>query len=273
MVRLAAFDMDGTLLLPDHQLGQQTLASLHALHQRDIHLTLATGRHLLEMQILRQKMALPAWLITGNGTRIHDQQGNLLYAHDLPPQVAEEVIHSHWETHASLHVFNDSGWFTDRPQPALLAAHQMSGFHYQLRDLKTMPAHQVTKICFVDHHSSLCQLKTQLDAALGEQANICFSALDCLEVLPKNCNKGSALARLCDHLSLTLAECMAFGDAMNDREMLAQAGHGFIMGNAMAQLKAALPHLPVLGHCETQAVSHYLNHWLATPCLAYSPEC
>lgn len=36
MVRLAAFDMDGTLLLPDHQLGQQTLDSLQALHLRGV---------------------------------------------------------------------------------------------------------------------------------------------------------------------------------------------------------------------------------------------
>ncbi|WBG90125.1 HMP-PP phosphatase [Pantoea piersonii] len=273
MARLAAFDMDGTLLLPSHQLGQQTLASLLALHQRDVHLAFATGRHLLEMQILRQRITLPAWLITGNGTRVHDLEGNVLFASDLSPSVAEEVLHSRWKSAATVHVFNDEGWFTDVPVPELLQAHSMSGFSYQLRDLKSFPAHEVTKICFVDSHDALCQLKTQLDAAFGDCAHICFSALDCLEVLPLNCNKGSALAMLCQHLSLTLAECMAFGDAMNDREMLSLVGKGFVMGNAMSQLKSALPHLPVIGHCETQAVSHYLNHWMATPHLAYSPEC
>ena len=273
MARLAAFDMDGTLLLPNHQLGKETLASLQALHVRNVQLAFATGRHQLEMQILRQQITLPAWLITGNGTRVHDRDGNLLFACDLLPSVAEEVIHTDWQTTASLHVFNDEGWFTERPLPSLLAAHQMSGFHYQLRDLKAMPGNEVTKICFVDEHHRLCQLKDQLDAALDQRASICFSAWNCLEVLPLGCNKGSALAMLCQHLSLTLAECMAFGDAMNDREMLAQVGKGFLMGNAMSELKTALPHLPVIGHCETQAVSHYLNHWLSTPDLAYSPEC
>ncbi|MDI8978013.1 HAD hydrolase family protein, partial [Salmonella enterica subsp. enterica serovar Lubbock] len=42
--------------------------------------------------------------------------------------------------------------------------------------------------------------------------------VDCLEVLPLGCNKGSALAVLSNHLGLSLADCMAFGDAMNDRE-------------------------------------------------------
>ncbi|WP_312240333.1 HAD-IIB family hydrolase [Pantoea sp.] len=244
MARLAAFDMDGTLLLPNHQLGKETLATLIALHERQVMLAFATGRHLLEMQKLRQQLNLHAWLITGNGTRIHDPEGNQLFASDLTPSVAEEVLHTHWRTKASIHLFNDKGWFT---------------------------AHQVTKICFVGDHEALCGLKSQLHAALGERADLCFSARNCLEVLPVNCNKGAALALLCQHLDLTLADCMAFGDAMNDREMLERVGKGFIMGNAMSQLKAELPHLPVIGHCETQAVSHYLNHWLTTPHLDYAP--
>lgn len=272
MARLAAFDMDGTLLLPNHQLGKETLATLIALHERQVMLAFATGRHLLEMQKLRQQLNLHAWLITGNGTRIHDPEGNQLFASDLTPSVAEEVLHTHWRTKASIHLFNDRGWFTDRPLPeSMLSAHQLSGFSYQLCDLRQFPAHQVTKICFVDDHEALCDLKSQLHAALGERADLCFSARNCLEVLPVNCNKGAALALLCQHLDLTLADCMAFGDAMNDREMLERVGKGFIMGNAMSQLKAELPHLPVIGHCETQAVSHYLNHWLTTPHLDYAP--
>ncbi len=54
-------------------------------------------------------MTLPAWLITGNGTRVHDRQGNLIFARDLPSAVAEEVIHRRWDTPATLHVFNDQG--------------------------------------------------------------------------------------------------------------------------------------------------------------------
>jgi HMP-PP phosphatase len=91
-------------------------------------------------------------------------------------------------------------------------------------------------------------------------------------VLPVGCNKGSALAVLSDHLGYTMQDCMAFGDAMNDREMLGSVGRGLIMGNAMAQLKAELPHLPVIGHCRNEAVSHYLTHWLDKNNLPYSPE-
>jgi len=273
MARLAAFDMDGTLLLPNHYLGDETLRTLKRLREeRQITLAFATGRHVLEMRHVLGTLDLEAFLITGNGTRIHNMEGELLHRQDLTPDAAESVILGQWDTQASMHVFNDAGWMTQYDIPELLHAHVYSGFKYHLTDLKSLPKDEVTKICFCGDHDDLSRLKIQLGEALGDSASLCFSAVDCLEVLPVGCNKGSALGILSQHLGLTMKDCMAFGDAMNDREMLSSVGHGLIMGNAMAQLKADLPHLPVIGHCSNQAVSHYLTHWLDTPNLTYSPE-
>ncbi|WP_435954904.1 HMP-PP phosphatase [Dryocola sp. BD626] len=273
MARLAAFDMDGTLLLPNHRLGEETLRTLKRLRvERQMTLAFATGRHVLEMRHVLGSLDLEAFLITGNGTRIHSLDGELMHRQDLAPSAAETVIHRDWATQASMHVFNDTGWLTQYDIPQLLHAHVYSGFRYRLTDLKSLPTDEVTKICFCGDHEDLLGLKVQLDEALGDSAFLCFSAVDCLEVLPVGCNKGSALGILSQHLGLSMKDCMAFGDAMNDREMLSSVGHGLIMGNAMAQLKEDLPHLPVIGHCGNQAVSHYLTHWLDTPHLTYSPE-
>ncbi|WP_058911559.1 HMP-PP phosphatase [Entomohabitans teleogrylli] len=272
MARLAAFDMDGTLLMANHRLGDETIRTLRRLRDYDVTLAFATGRHALEMRHLLAGYELDAWMITGNGTRIHSADGEVLYRHDLAPEVAEIVLQRNWNTRASVHVFNDSGWLTGESRPEMLAAHALSGFRYQLTELKTIPAHLVSKICFCGDHDDLRQLQEQLAQCTGDAAHLCFSAFDCLEVLPRGCNKGAALAVLGERLGIALSDCMAFGDAMNDREMLSLVGHGFIMGNAMPQLKAELPHLPVIGHCNQQAVSHYLTSWLDQKNLTYSPE-
>lgn len=239
MARLAAFDMDGTLLMPDHHLGEKTLSTLARLRERDITLTFATGRHALEMQHILGALSLDAYLITGNGTRVHSLEGELLHRDDLPADVAELVLYQQWDTRASMHIFNDDGWFTGKEIPALLQAFVYSGFRYQIIDVKKMPLGSVTKICFCGDHDDLTRLQIQLYEALGERAHLCFSATDCLEVLPVGCNKGAALTVLTQHLGLSLRDCMAFGDAMNDREMLVSVGSGFIMGNAMPQLRGA----------------------------------
>lgn len=96
MARLAAFDMDGTLLMPDHHLGRETIATLARLRERDITLTFATGRHVLEMRHILGTLSLDAYLITGNGTRIHSLEGDVLHRQDLDPQVADTVMHHAW---------------------------------------------------------------------------------------------------------------------------------------------------------------------------------
>lgn len=117
MARLAAFDMDGTLLMPNHHLGHETLATLARLRERDITLTFATGRHVLEMRHILGAISMDAFLITGNGTRIHSQEGDMLHRQDLDPAIADRVLHQAWDTRASMHVFNDNGWFTGSAIP------------------------------------------------------------------------------------------------------------------------------------------------------------
>ncbi|AHG21453.1 thiamin pyrimidine pyrophosphate hydrolase [Chania multitudinisentens RB-25] len=271
MYRLAAFDMDGTLLTPDHRIGPETLAALNQLTDRNMVVTFATGRHYLDAQPIMAQLGLQGYLITGNGTRVYGKQGQQLYATDLPAEIAEDILHTDWDTPASLHVFRDEGWLTEHAVPEMLQAHHLSGFQFQLTDLRRLPAFGNSKVCFCAPHHVLIELQAQLQSHFGERVDLCFSAYECLEVLPLGCNKGAALSKLSGHLGFTMADCMAFGDAMNDKEMLAGVGHGVVMGNALPQLKLSLPELPVIGHCEQQAVAHYLQHWLRSPCSPYTP--
>lgn len=50
-------------------------------------------------------------------------------------------------------------------------------------------------------------------------------------------DKGTALRRLCAHLSADPADTIAFGDSMNDREMLEAAAFGVCMGNGSPALQ------------------------------------
>lgn len=194
MYRLAAFDMDGTLLMPDHRVGPETLAVLNQLVEREMVVTFATGRHYLDAQPIMAQLGLQGYLITGNGTRVYDNRGQQLHATDLPAAVAEEVLHHHWRTRASMHVFRDEGWLTEFPVPEeMLQAHHLSGFRFQLADVRRLPAFGNSKVCFVAPHEELLALQVQLRAQLGDEADLCFSAYDCLEVLPLGCNKGTAL--------------------------------------------------------------------------------
>ena len=62
--------------------------------------------------------------------------------------------------------------------------------------------------------------------------------LSIVDVLNAGCSKGHALDRWAKHRQITREQVMAIGDNYNDIEMLAFAGHPFIMGNASEELRA-----------------------------------
>lgn len=58
------------------------------------------------------------------------------------------------------------------------------------------------------------------------------------EVSDRRCSKAAAMEVLCRALGCSPADCVAFGDSLNDAEILEAAGIGVAMGNAPDRVKA-----------------------------------
>ena len=57
------------------------------------------------------------------------------------------------------------------------------------------------------------------------------------ELVNRKFDKGKAIGRVCAHLHIPISDSIAFGDSMNDREMLKSAGLGICMENGSEGLK------------------------------------
>ena len=86
-----------------------------------------------------------------------------------------------------------------------------------------------------------------------------YSTPICLEVMNKNVSKATALAQVIEQREYGLQDCIAFGDGMNDVEMLAEVGKGCIMGNADPRLIQRCPQLETIGCNTDEAVASYLR--------------
>ena len=59
-----------------------------------------------------------------------------------------------------------------------------------------------------------------------------------MDVMPRGVNKLSACRFVLEQSGMTLEDAYAFGDGLNDLEMLAGMGTGIAVGNAHPKLKA-----------------------------------
>lgn len=87
-----------------------------------------------------------------------------------------------------------------------------------------MDTNGVGKVLYLGDPKALKQLEAQAQEAHGDGLHITYSTIDSLEIMAGGVNKGVALSSLLERLGLTPADCLAFGDNLNDTEMLDLAG-------------------------------------------------
>lgn len=118
----------------------------------------------------------------------------------------------------------------------------------------------VYKIAYYSVHHSLPVL---LASELGKSAKVVpFNNIPGFpfatgEISDPNITKGRALHEMCDHLTVPIASTIAFGDSMNDAEILSVAGLGVAMGNADPALKEQAD--MVCDRCENDGIAKTLD--------------
>ena len=147
----------------------------------------------------------------------------------------------------------------ERPEPYLLQYHQESGFAYRVVDFADIGPKPVLKVFFFGDHERLAELEDHVHARCPGRLATTFSLPVTLEVMAAGVSKGAALRLVLDRLGLSTEDVIAFGDGMNDLELLGTVGKGLVMGNADPRLKATLGHLEVIGTNADEAVAGYLD--------------
>jgi hydroxymethylpyrimidine pyrophosphatase-like HAD family hydrolase len=129
-----------------------------------------------------------------------------------------------------------------------------------MRPMSEYAGQPVFKIAY---HCPKGAARTRLSAALAGLAklvdydNLLELPISVGEISDPAVNKGNAIRALCHHLGMTTDCCIAFGDSMNDSEMLQTAGIGVAMGNAPDAVKA-LADL-VCDRCECDGIAKALK--------------
>jgi HAD superfamily hydrolase (TIGR01484 family) len=91
--RLAAVDLDGTLLGPDKQIGPENAAAVQRLREHGVTVIIASGRRHQNSVRFQRELELTGPIIACQGGLIRDgESGNVVEAHFLPQSVTSQII-------------------------------------------------------------------------------------------------------------------------------------------------------------------------------------
>lgn len=242
--RLLVFDLDGTLLNSSHRIPADVRTMLMALRGSDVETTLATGRPFAAVQEFIGELELQLPLIVFNGAVVITPDGRQLSVRPLPLSPAKRILDLLEETSAANHLYlqpTDEWFYTDQQGAAAehITKKDGIGFRYipSLLDVLSDATSDPVKMFSIGPRNELERLKETIQRTESTVSCV-FSEHDMLEFLGPNVNKGTALEILCDSIGAVRESVFAFGDNMNDFEMLQVAGTGVSMDTAPDELQA-----------------------------------
>ncbi|MBK9712089.1 MAG: HAD family phosphatase [Kouleothrix sp.] len=241
--RLLALDLDGTTIGPGLDIDPAVSRAIEAAQARGVRVTLATGRTFGATRPFARRLHIHDPLICYQGAMVCDPLTAEIYEHEVTPgHLAAEAVDLLRDRDIFVFAYIDERLCVAERRPEL---DMYLTWHPEGVDLVVEPdlaglvaAQPPTKLLFVAD-PPVVELET---ARLAEhfagslsvvRSHALFGELTALGI-----SKGAALERLAARLEIPREQVVAIGDHENDLPMIAWAGLGLAIGNAIPSVRA-----------------------------------
>jgi Cof subfamily protein (haloacid dehalogenase superfamily) len=276
-LRAIVLDIDGTLLNDQKEISPRTRDSLLRAQEAGVKVVLASGRPISAMERFSKELKLDqhnGLLLSYNGACVTDCATNeTLFSQSMSSEVGKEIL---------AHLVN----FEVKP----MVAHKDYMFVNNVYDcMITTPPHGLRniieyesrsgnfKLCEVDNLAEFVDFPLHKILVAGEPEYLTanwkaimqpfkgrvsgyFSAPFYFEFTDKGIDKAFALDKSLQPLGIKRENVISFGDGENDTSIIAYAGVGVAMGNAIDALKASANEITLSNN--EDGIAHMLVRYL-----------
>lgn len=262
MYKAVISDLDGTLLNHEHEITKETIDTIRSLKEKGYNFYIATGRLHKRVKPIIDKIGLKTDVVCLNGARVVDKDGNEIFSKKMDKKDNDILLSIDYKSFGneifingyigdSWYVVNNEGdkYYKERKlkedeMPTIIPIEEFQKIHFN-------------KVYYIGKHENLLKLEKYIQS-LNLNVNLSFVSEVCLEIYHKDCNKYNASKILLDRDNIKLNEVIAFGDGINDIEMLEQIPTSYMMENSIYLLDQRLKkdsNVEKIGHHKDSAVA------------------
>ena len=230
--RLAAIDLDGTLLGPDKKVSKENAAAVRRLNENGAKVIIASGRRHQNSIRFQRQLELNGPIIACQGGLIRDgESGNVIEAHFLPQTVSKEITKEGANAGVRVIYYHlDHLYVAERNNEWIELYESRVGEKTEaLPDLDRLDGRRALKIVWYGDPLLLGSVRPRMAERFREKVDLLATEKENLEFMPRGINKATALAKVAAELGVRAEETLAFGDGENDLQMLSWAGAGVAM--------------------------------------------
>lgn len=264
MIKLIVTDMDGTLLNSKKEMPQGMKVLLKRLREQGIVFAAASGRQYYSLADTFRTWKDAMYFIAENGCMVvRGQADEVLSADTLDAQDVEHFIRILREIPGAYIIAcgKKSAYFEVEEDENLMRNVRPYYAHYQQVDDLLTVDDAILKIAVLHLQGTATHVLPYV-AAYQNDFSMPVSAFEWLDIMKKGVHKGNGVRQLQQLLGITRRETMAFGDFMNDYELMQEADYSFAMKNAVAEIKR-VSHFVTEYTNEEAGVAREIEKWMA----------
>lgn len=233
MDKIVFFDIDGTLLDHEKKLPASTKRSIKILQDNGVYVAIATGRAPFMFENLRKELNIDSF-ISFNGQYVVFEN-EIIYKNPLSKQYLRQLVDFSEQNNHSLVFMNDRTMKAnvvhdsaiEKSLESLRFGHpEYDEFFYEHKDI-----YQVLLFC-EQNEEEIYKIKYPHFHFIRWHE---FS----LDIIPNGGSKAEGIKKMIARLGFEMKDVYAFGDGLNDIEMLETVGNGVAMGNGHELAKKA----------------------------------
>ena len=251
MVKLIAFDLDGTTLNSSKKISSRNYAALCKAHEMGVTLVPCTGRSMNELPqeinglIDEFGFSFFPCVITDNGAQVYDlSKKELLFTKNISKTTALKIVAEGRECLALTYGSFGIHGATDN-KGIVWCSTEAKPYIDEYQEKWDLPVADLEEL--IEWNDGI--VKISMNFLYNEDYRKCLKEFSLWTMLalssaaPKNIEfmsvgicKGEALKFVSKYRGIAMEKIMAIGDNLNDMEMVQSAGFGVAMGNAIPEL-------------------------------------
>jgi Cof subfamily protein (haloacid dehalogenase superfamily) len=229
--KIVFFDIDGTLVNEEKVLPNSTKKAIQLLQDKGVYTAIATGRSPQMFDWIRQELNINSYVslngqyVVFEGERIYSNPINLKTLSEISNMVANKGHAIAYCDHQSIRVSEENN-------PLVLSSYESLKLDYPSFD-QDFYKHSLVYQC----HLFCSSQEEYMYINRFPGCNFIRWHKYASDILPTGCSKAVGIRKMLDVIGIKNENCYAFGDELNDLEMLAFVGTGIAMGNAVPMAK------------------------------------
>lgn len=232
--KVVFLDIDGTILRPDHSYSENTKKAISQLQEQGIEVFLATGRPIHEIKELGKELNIDSFIGYNGAHAIYNEE--TIVDETMKKDIVEQFIEvSMAKQHELVMYTNGTNVLTQIDSPISKQFVDTFQMHHNAKFSPDV----IDKILGMTV-MNLQEGDESLYESFDENIRLARVNVDgvrhAYDVLRLDVNKGEAIKKALDVLNIPREQSIAFGDGLNDKEMLQTVGESFAMGNASPEL-------------------------------------